>query len=229
MMSTAEGKLRELESKVGLGALAVTLFGGLATVALGSVSLDAIAQVATLRAPSEFSNIGDERVRSQALFTEAGKVLLDPRCLNCHPKDRQPTQGNDMHPHMPPMHAATSGRGERGLACESCHQKTNTATNAKAIASVPGGGNPHWALPPASMSWQGKTLSEICEQLKDRKRNGDHDLEGIHHHVATDPLVAWAWNPGPGRRPAPGSQKEFADLIGAWVQTGGHCPVPTKN
>src|SRR5258706_277266 len=215
MMSTAGGKLRELESKVGLGALAVTLFGGLATVALGSVSLDAIAQVATLRAPSEFSNIEDERVRSQALFTEPAKVLLDRRCLNCHPEDRQPTQGNDLHPHMPPMHAATSGRGERGLACESCHQKTNTTTSAKAVASVPGGGNPHWALPPASMSWQGKTLGEICEQLKDRKRNGDHDLEGIHHHVATDTLVAWAWNPGLGRRPAPGSQKEFAGLSGA--------------
>src|SRR5260370_35053993 len=114
MMSTAGGKLRELECKVGLGALAVTLFGGLATVALGSVSLDAIAQVATLRAPSEFSNIGDERVRSQALFTEAGKVLLDPRCLNCHPKDRQPTQGEEMHPPMPPMHAANSGEESEG-------------------------------------------------------------------------------------------------------------------
>ncbi len=229
MVSTSGGNIREPESKVSLGPLAATFLGVLATVAFGSVSPDAMAQAATLRAPSEFSNIGDERVRSQALFTEAGKVLLDPRCLNCHPKDRQPTQGNDLHPHMPPMHAATSGRGERGLACESCHQKTNTTTSAKAVASVPGGGNPHWALPPASMSWQGKTLSEICEQLKDRKRNGDHDLEGIHHHVATDTLVAWAWNPGLGRRPAPGSQKEFADLIGAWVQTGGHCPVPTKN
>src|SRR5260370_31776371 len=115
MMSTAGGKLRELESKVGLGALAVTLFGGLATVALGSVSLDAIAQVATLRAPSEFSNIGDERVRSQALFTEAGKMLLDPPCLHCHPKDRQPTPGDDMHPHIPPMHPATPRAGNDGL------------------------------------------------------------------------------------------------------------------
>src|SRR5258708_17305729 len=165
MMSTAEGKLGELEGKVGLGALAATLFGGLATVALGSVSPDGMAQAATLRAPSEFSNIGDDRLRSQALFTEAGKVLLDPRCLNCHPKDRQPTQGNDLHPHMPPMHAATSGRGERGLACESCHQKTNTTTSAKAVASVPGGGNPHWALPPASMSCQATTPSQIYEQL----------------------------------------------------------------
>src|SRR5882762_7203962 len=44
MMSTAGGNIREPESKVSLGALAVTLLGGLATVALGSVSLDAIAQ-----------------------------------------------------------------------------------------------------------------------------------------------------------------------------------------
>ncbi len=162
MVSTSGGNIREPKNKVSLGPLAAVFLGVLATVAFGSVSPDAMAQAATLRAPSEFSNIGDERVRSQALFTEAGKVLLDPRCLNCHPKDRQPTQGNDLHPHMPPMHAATSGRGERGLACESCHQKTNTTTSAKAVASVPGGGNPHWALPPASMSWQGKTLSEIC-------------------------------------------------------------------
>jgi len=160
-------------------------------------------------------------VRSQALFTEAGKVLLDPRCLNCHPKDRQPTQGNDMHPHMPPMHAATSGRGERGLACESCHQKTNTANERKGYRKRPRWREPALGTPPGIHVVAGQTLSEICEQLKDRKRNGNHDLEGIHHHVATDPLVAWAWNPGPGRRPAPGSQKEFADLIGAWSRPAG--------
>src|SRR5258706_4010474 len=100
MMSTAGGKLRELESKVGLGALAATLFGGLATVALGSVSPDAMAQAATLRAPSEFSNIGDERVRSQALFTEAGKVPPHTLDLHCLPQDRQPTQRDEPASHI---------------------------------------------------------------------------------------------------------------------------------
>src|SRR5260221_3555963 len=112
MVSTSGGNIREPESKVSLGPLAATFLRVLATVAFGSVSPDAMAQAATLRAPSEFSNIGDERLRSQALFTEAGKVLLDPRCLNCHPKDRQPTHGDELHPPMPPMHASSSSTGE---------------------------------------------------------------------------------------------------------------------
>src|SRR5260221_9471838 len=133
MVSTSGGNIREPESKVSLGPLAATFLGVLATVAFGSVSPDAMAQAATLRAPSEFSNIGDERVRSQALFTEAGKVLLDPRCLNCHPKDLHPSQGHALHPHMAPMAAALSRGGGRGPEPVARYQKTQTTTSPKRL------------------------------------------------------------------------------------------------
>jgi hypothetical protein len=76
------------------------------------------------------------------------------------------------------------------------------------------------------MAWEGKTLSEICVQLKDPRRNGGRDIAAILKHVTSDSLVLWAWEPGPGRAPAPGSNAEFAKLLMAWAETGAHCPVP---
>ena len=56
-----------------------------------------------LRDPSSFASIGDEAARSRALFAEAAKVIMSPRCMNCHPAGDRPTQGNDLHAHMPPV------------------------------------------------------------------------------------------------------------------------------
>jgi hypothetical protein len=51
------------------------------------------------------------------------------------------------------------------MACATCHGGANFDAS-----RVPG--NPHWALAPVSMAWEGKTLGEICVQLKDPRRNG---------------------------------------------------------
>ena len=51
-------------------------------------------------------------------------------------------------------------------------------------------------------------------------------LEEIVHHTAEDSLLGWAWRPGAGRSPAPGTQRQFAALIQAWVETGAGCPDP---
>ena len=45
-------------------------------------------------------------------------------------------------------------------------------------------GNPRWGLAPIEMAWQGKTVREICQQLKDPSRNGGRDLALIHAHTA---------------------------------------------
>jgi len=74
------------------------------------------------------------------------------------------------------------------------------------------------------MAWQGKSLREICLQLKDGRRNGGRTFSTIHEHMATDPLVGWAWHPGEGRRPAPGTQGQLGELIEAWIAAGAHCP-----
>src|SRR6516164_7217393 len=39
----------------------------------------------TLATPESFAAVADTAARSAALFTEAGKVLAHPRCVNCHP------------------------------------------------------------------------------------------------------------------------------------------------
>jgi len=43
-------------------------------------------------------------------------------------------------------------------------------------------------------------------------------------HFAKDDLVAWAWNPGLGREPAPGSQELAGKLVQAWIDSGAQCP-----
>lgn len=203
--------------------LVITLSG--LTVCCGdAAAADVPVQAASLRPASAFSNINDQHARSVALFTEAARVIQHPRCLNCHPVTRQPTQGDDLHPHVPLMYAGPGDHGVAGLPCKSCHGTVNVETPGSRIASIPG--NPRWGLAPASMAWQGKAACEICLQIKDRTRNGGRSLADIHRHLATDPLVGWAWHPGAGREPAPGTQAEFGALIAAWVSTGAHCPEP---
>lgn len=81
-----------------------------------------------------------------------------------------------------------------------------------------------WHLAPVSMALQGLPLSRICLQLKDPDRNGGRSVADLVTHVVNDPLVLWAWTPGAGRQPAPGTPATFAALIRAWVNTGAECP-----
>ena len=74
------------------------------------------------------------------------------------------------------------------------------------------------------MAWEGKSLSEICVQIKDPNRNGGRSLADLVHHIGDDSLVSWAWAPGFGRQPAPGTQKEAGALVEAWAKTGAACP-----
>lgn len=177
-----------------------------------------------LRRAAEFNKVRNRAERSTALFAEAGKVLQHPRCLNCHPVERQPTQGDDLHTHVPQVQAGPENRGTKELPCASCHGAQNAATLGARVKSVPG--NEHWALAPVSMAWQGLSIAEICAQIKDPARNGNRTLAQIETHLAEDHLVGWAWHPGDGRTPAPGTQALFGELIAAWIKTGAHCPEP---
>ena len=47
---------------------------------------------------------------------------------------------------------------------------------ADTLKSIPG--NPNWHLAPIEMAWEGKTLGQICEQIKDKARNGNMDNVG---------------------------------------------------
>jgi mono/diheme cytochrome c family protein len=197
---------------------------GLAAVALPAavVASSEPAAPAGLKPVAAFATIADPAARSAALFTEMGKVLTHPRCINCHPRTDSPLQGDDMRFHMPPVERGPGGMGIAGMECSTCHGPRNVAF-ADGKGSIPG--HPLWHLAPKSMAWEGKSLREICEQLKDRKRNGGKTLAQIHEHNASDTLVGWGWNPGPGRTPAPGTQAEFGALTKAWIDSGAKCPA----
>ncbi len=178
----------------------------------------AYAQTPSGLAPvSSFDRIADREKRAVALFQEAGKVIMHPRCLNCHPRDDTPRQGDLMRVHEPPVTRGAGGMGAAGMRCFTCHGRQN-------FERVPG--NPTWFLAPKEMAWIGRSLGEICEQIKDRRRNGDKSLQQIVEHMAHDDLVGWGWRPGLGRSAVPGTQKEFGALIAAWADNGAHCPKP---
>ncbi len=175
----------------------------------------------TLKSPSEFASIANKSERSQAIFREIGKVLTHPRCMNCHPAGDHPLQGDDQHDHMPPVWRSESGHFE--VNCSSCHTERNvTLHEAASYRSIPG--NPRWGIAPLSMAWQNKSLGEICRQLKDVNRNGGRDLASLQEHIARDDIVAYGWNPGEGRAPAPGSQEAAGQLVQAWIDNGAECP-----
>jgi cytochrome c5 len=170
-----------------------------------------------LATPESFEAIGDTAARSAALFTEAGKVLTHARCVNCHPAGDRPRQGDVRRLHQPPVARGDDGFGLPAMRCPICHQVANFEP-----ARVPG--NQVWHLAPSEMAWEGKTLGEICAQIKDPARNGGRSLDEIVRHIGTDHLVGWAWAPGAGRQPAPGTQSEAGALLDAWVNTGAVCP-----
>lgn len=173
----------------------------------------------SLKTVQDFATITDQRQRALALFAEAGKVIQHPRCLNCHPATERPTQGDAMTPHQPLVVRGADGHGAPGMQCATCHHAANFDP-----ARVPG--DPNWHLAPASMAWQGKSLGQICEQIKDPARNGNKTLAEIVHHMAEDHLVGWGWKPGADRTPTPGTQKQFGELFKAWADAGAVCPAP---
>jgi hypothetical protein len=187
----------------------------LGLVVFAAVMQPARSSAQTLQTPSAFSSISDPGERSRAIFSEVAKVLTHPRCLNCHPASDRPTQANDLHPHEP--------FARRDLPCVTCHTDRNFTLHERAsYQSIPG--HPRWMMAPIEMAWQGKSIGAICQQLKDPERNGGRDLALLHEHLAHDDLVAWGWQPGVGREPAPGSQALLGELIQAWIDSGAQCP-----
>jgi hypothetical protein len=194
---------------VSVAALAMSLATG---YAVSDTPSNALASV------ESFASITDTEKRSAAYFTELGRVLTHPRCVNCHPAGDRPRQGEDSRPHQPPVWRGADGHGRDALQCSNCHQAANYEPG-----RMPG--HPEWHLAPLSMAWEGKTLGEICAQIKDPARNGGRKVEELIHHIGEDTLVGWAWAPGFGRKPAPGTQKQAKALVEEWVKTGAACPA----
>jgi hypothetical protein len=210
--TAANGEARMIFRFLPFAALGVLL----ATASISAQS--APRHAATLQPVEAFDGITDKKARSIALFTEVGKVIQHPRCLNCHTRTDTPRQTDFMRVHQPMVVRGKANHGAPGLPCSTCHHEANFEP-----AGVPGA--PHWGLAPKSMAWQGETLGNICRQIKDRKRNGGRDMAALIHHMSEDALVGWAWHPGSDRTPAPGTQKQLGDLFEAWTESGAYCPA----
>jgi hypothetical protein len=190
----------------------------LVALVIATAATEAVSdQSDSLASPESFASIADTAARSAAIFTELGKVLTHPRCVNCHPAGDRPRQGDMARLHQPPVERGADGHGLPAMRCSICHQQANFDA-----AGVPG--NPMWQLAPREMAWEGKTLAAICAQIKDPARNGNRSVDALIEHIGDDHLVGWAWAPGYGRQPAPGTQKQAGALVEAWVKTGAECP-----
>ncbi len=170
-----------------------------------------------LRTAETFASIINDDTRARALFSEASRVLLHPRCANCHPADEHPRQGDNSKLHYPPVFRGDDNRGVPSLRCGSCHQEQNYRELA-----MPGA--PDWHLAPKEMVFIGRTPGEICAGLKDNQHNGGKTLAEVAHHIGDDVFVRWGFSPGPTRSAPPGSQATLAGLIVAWIDAGAACP-----
>jgi hypothetical protein len=157
------------------------------------------------------------REASIVYFRKMAAVMQHPRCLNCHPRSDHPTQGMDMHTHLMNVWRGPDDHGAVAMKCATCHGTENNPNS-----GVPGA--PNWGLAPKSMGWVGLNARELCQAIKDPKKNHGKTLEQLIDHNGEEQRVSWAWNPGPGREPPPGTQKEFAENTSKWIETGAACP-----
>ncbi|MDB5215372.1 MAG: hypothetical protein JWO86_3299 [Myxococcaceae bacterium] len=153
-------------------------------------------------------------------FVDVARVLQSPRCMNCHPAGDAPLQTDKSRPHAMNI---TRASVDAGLACGTCHQERNS----EAIG-VKGGppGAPRWGLPPMEMPmvFEGKSLTALCEQLKNPETNGHKDFAALLEHVDHDPLVLWGWQPGGKRTLPPLPHADFVAAFKLWSASGGACP-----
>ena len=173
-------------------------------------------------------------IAARAAFNDAYKVFMSPRCVNCHPAGDAPLRGEDRRPHAGlRLRRGSDGLGVLTLKCTNCHQ----AQNQQGPHLPPGAPNvladgsldlttPRWHLPSAKtpMIFQGRSSAQLCRQLQDPKQNGGLNATQLIHHVSSDPLVLWGWNPGEGRTTPPITHDEFVAKVKEWLDNGGACP-----
>lgn len=159
------------------------------------------------------------RVGSAEDFMPLYRVLLSPRCVNCHPAGDAPTQGDNMSPHA--MNVSRVSH-ESGLSCTTCHRLQNSP--------LPHGppGATNWHMPPREMPmvFEGRTPAALCAQLKDPKQNGGKSMNEMVEHMDHDAIVLWGWAPGGARTLPPLAHDKLMEHVNAWARAGAPCPTP---
>jgi hypothetical protein len=193
-----------------------------ALVVIGSMGWAASDEV-VVNPPAEGSVSIEQGLVAWARIYE---VASHPRCSNCHVGDSNrpmwsgPSYGKS-RPHGMNINAGESRIGAEYIPCATCHVTNKTGGNAGAHMAPQVGAA--WQLPPVEFEWNGKTSTEVCNQLRDPDRNGDRTFMDIAGHLDHDVILHWAWAPGGGREPAPYSLQEHVNDVLEWGVAGMPC------
>ena len=163
--------------------------------------------------------INKDSIESVKAFMDVYKVLMSPRCMNCHPSGDVPLQGDDSHIHNMLPQRGKDGKGIYAMKCMNCHQPTNL----EGLNKPPG--NPNWHLPPSNMKmvFEGRTPGQLARQIINPKTNGNKTIQQLIAH-ADDGLVKAGWDMGEGRTAPPLSHEEFKKAWITWIKTGAYAP-----
>lgn len=197
---------KALRTILPLTAVAIA-FGAAALFSGGTSTAVAVAQPAAAQSVDLFKPIAD--------------VLRHPRCMNCHPRDDRPRQGDDRHPHLQNIVRGEDNLGFVNARCTACHRDENNG-----YSGVPGA--PNWHLAPITMGWQGLGDADLCSTLKDETKNGGKDIAALVKHMEDDKLVLWGWEPGGKRQPVSTPHPQFVKELKAWEAAGAPCPAASK-
>ena len=159
---------------------------------------------------------------SQGPFDIMMDVLTHQRCVNCHPNDNIPKQGDKGNPHNFGMAGGKNDFGFQATKCATCHQSENNK-----YSGTPGA--PHWGLAPASMAWEGLSRAEIAKSMLNIETNGGKNHDELVKHMTEDELVLWAWKPGvdvsgKAREIPPVSESDFKAAVKEWFANGAVIP-----
>jgi len=171
----------------------------------------------------EIDDTLSNELSSEEAFDRMMDVLTHERCMNCHPSDNIPRQGDDSHPHYFGIERGVGNLGYQATNCNTCHQAENNP-----YSGVPGA--PEWSLAPHSMRWQGLSRIEIAESMMDPERNGGRSPEETLHHLTEHELVLWAWDPGVDangnpRELPPVSKEDYIAAVEKWFEEGHSIPT----
>ena len=75
---------------------------------------------------TKYNIINTDSIESVKAFKKVYKVLMSPRCMNCHPAGDRPLQGDDSHIHTMNVQRGKDGKGMYAVKCSNCHQPQNT-------------------------------------------------------------------------------------------------------
>jgi hypothetical protein len=164
-------------------------------------------------------NTAPDKDKSLKAFQTILTVLKSPRCINCHPTNDVPRQGDVQRLHPFGVVRGAADEGGKVQKCSTCHHGENAD-----FANVPGA--PHWALAPKSMGWFGQSDAEIGRRLMAKKANKGRSPQDLVKHMSSDSLVLWAWNPGKGRQKPPVELDEWRKVLQEWLVNG--AAVPTE-